>query len=114
MGAARVIKKQLAAYGGEVRTILMGDFNATPESPCYRWLTGQEVDGEVGLSFHETFKAPYPGTLHRFTGKPTGHYIDWILFRGPLRLKRCLVLQEPVEGVHPSDHFPVLADFELQ
>ena len=113
MGAARVIKQQLGTYSDEVPTILMGDFNATPEAHCYQWLTGQGVDGEVGLSLGETFKPPYPGTLHRFTGKPTGDYIDWILFRGPLRLKRCLVLQEPVEGVHPSDHFPVVADFEL-
>jgi endonuclease/exonuclease/phosphatase family metal-dependent hydrolase len=114
MGAAGVIKEQLASYGDEIPTILMGDFNATPETRCYQWLTGQEVDGEVGLRFNETFKPPYPGTLHRFTGEPTGDYIDWILFRGPLRLERCHVLQEPIEGVHPSDHFPVVADFELQ
>ena len=114
MGAARVIKEQLGSYGNEIPTILMGDFNATPETPCYRWLTGQEVDGELGLCFSETFKPPYPATLHRFTGKPAGGYIDWILFRGPLRLGRCDVLQEPIEGVHPSDHFPVVADFELQ
>lgn len=114
IGAARVIKQQLASYSDEIPTILMGDFNATPETPCYQWLTGQQVDGEVGLCFRETFKPPYPHTLHRFTGKPTGGYIDWILFRGPLRLEQCHVLQEPIGGVHPSDHFPVVADFELQ
>jgi endonuclease/exonuclease/phosphatase family metal-dependent hydrolase len=114
MGAARVIKEQLDSYSDEIPTILMGDFNATPETLCYKWLTGQEVDGEVGPCFSETFTPPYPGTLHRFTGKPTGDYIDWILFRGPLRLHRCHVLQEPIEGVYPSDHFPVGADFELQ
>ena len=113
MGAARVIKEQLGSYGNEIPTILMGDFNATPETPCYRWLTGQEVDGELGLCFSETFKPPYPGTHHRFTGKPDSGYIDWILFRGPLSLGRCHVLQEPIEGVHPSDHFPVVADFEF-
>jgi len=114
MGAARVIKEQLGLYSDEIPIILMGDFNATPETPCYQWLTGQEVDGDVGPCFSETFKPPYPGTLHRFTGKPTGDYIDWILFRGPLRLGQCRVLQEPIEGVHPSDHFPVVADFDLQ
>jgi endonuclease/exonuclease/phosphatase family metal-dependent hydrolase len=113
MGAVRVIKEQLSAYSDEIPTILMGDFNATPESPCYQWLTGQEVDGETGLNFNETFETPYPSTLHRFTGKPAGGYIDWILFRGPLRLEEYGVLQEPVEGIYPSDHFPVTAVFEL-
>ena len=113
MGAARVIKEQLLSYDDEIPTILMGDFNAAPESLCYQWLTGKEVDGENGLDFNETFKMPYPSTFHRFTGKPTGDYIDWILYRGPLRLRACEVLQGPVDGIYPSDHFPVKAVFEL-
>lgn len=113
MGAARLIKKQLASYDNKIPAILVGDFNATPESPCYRWLTGKGADGENGLDFRETFKTPYPSTLHRFTGEPAGGYIDWILYRGPLRLRACETLQEPVDGIHPSDHFPVTAVFEL-
>jgi endonuclease/exonuclease/phosphatase family metal-dependent hydrolase len=113
MGAARVIKEQLSLYDDEIPTILMGDFNATPESPCYQWLTGKEVDGENCLDFNETFKMPYPGTVHRFTGEPTGGYIDWILYRGPLRLRACEVLQGPIGGTYPSDHFPVTAVFDL-
>jgi endonuclease/exonuclease/phosphatase family metal-dependent hydrolase len=114
MGAVRVIKEQLASYDDEIPVILMGDFNATPESPCYQWLTGkEEVEKKNGLDFNETFKAPYPSTFHRFTGEPAGGYIDWILYRAPLRLKACEVLQGPVDGIYPSDHFAVTAIFEL-
>ncbi len=113
MGAAGVIKAQLASFPGDVATILMGDFNATPESPCYRWLTGTETEGKKGLDFQETFGKDYPGTVHHFSGKPDGGYIDWILFRGPIRLKGCEALQEPVDGIYPSDHFPVKAVFEF-
>ena len=113
MGAARLIKEQLASYDNDIPTILMGDFNATPESLCYRWLTGDDVDEERGLNFSETFKMPYPSTLHRFTGKPAGGHIDWILYRGPIRLRGCDAVQEPVDGIYPSDHFPVTAIFEL-
>ena len=113
IGAARVIKEQLALFDDEIPTILMGDFNAVPESPCYQWLTGIDVDGELGLNFSETFEKPYPSTLHRFTGEPVGGYIDWILYRGPLRLGACEVLQGPVDGTYPSDHFPVTASFDL-
>ena len=112
MGAARLIKERLASYDNDIPTILMGDFNATPESLCYRWLTGDDVDEESGLNFSETFKMPYPSTLHRFTGKPAGGYIDWILYRGPIRLRGCDAVQEPVDGIYPSDHFPVTAVFE--
>jgi endonuclease/exonuclease/phosphatase family metal-dependent hydrolase len=113
MGALRVIEERLSAHGDTMPTILVGDFNATPESPCYQWLTGKAVDGMTGRPFRETFRRPYPGTIHRFTGIPTGDYIDWILYRGPLRFKRCEVLHEQVEGIYPSDHFPVTASFEL-
>jgi endonuclease/exonuclease/phosphatase family metal-dependent hydrolase len=113
MGAARVIKKQLASFSGELPAIVMGDFNATPESKCYHWLTDKDVDGERGLNLQETYRAPYPSTFHHFTGKPTGGYIDWILYRGPLELKTCEVLQEPVDGIYPSDHYAVTAVFEL-
>lgn len=113
MGAARIIIQQLALYDEKIPAILMGDFNTTPESRCYQLLTEKEVDGEKGLDFSETFKTPYPSTLHRFTGKPTGDYIDWILYKGPLRLKTHEVLQGPVDGMYPSDHFPVTAVFDL-
>jgi endonuclease/exonuclease/phosphatase family metal-dependent hydrolase len=113
MGAASVIKAQLASFPDDIPTVLMGDFNATPESGCYRWLTGQEVDGKKGLGFEETFKETYPSTVHHFTGKRDGGYIDWILYRGPISLKSCKALQEPVDDIYPSDHFPVKAIFDL-
>ncbi len=113
MGAARVIKEQLASFPGEIPAIVMGDFNARPESPCYQWFTGKEVDGEKGLNLKETHTAPYPSTFHHFTGEATGGYIDWILYRGPLQLNGCEVLQDPVDGIYPSDHYPVRAIFRF-
>ena len=113
MGAVRVIQRQLAAFSPEIPVILMGDFNATPESPCYRWLTGKEDNDEVSMDFNETFTAPAPSTFHGFTGKPVAGHIDWILFRGPLRLKASRVLEGSVDGAYVSDHYPVEAIFEL-
>jgi endonuclease/exonuclease/phosphatase family metal-dependent hydrolase len=112
MGAAKVIGAQLAAYPGHIPVILMGDFNATPDSPCYARFTGSAGEEQEGLGFQETFKAPYPSTFHRFTGQPVAGYIDWILYRKPMRLKRCEVLNSAVDGVMTSDHFPVTAVFE--
>jgi endonuclease/exonuclease/phosphatase family metal-dependent hydrolase len=113
LGAAHVIKEQMGRQWKDVPAVLMGDFNATPDSACYRWLTGQRDGSETGMDFQETFKEPYPSTFHRFTGKPVAGYIDWILFRGLLRLKACRVLEAAVGATYLSDHFPVKAEFEL-
>ena len=109
LGAARVIRERLRSYGAQFPVILMGDFNATPQSPCYQWLTTQNHDN--GGDFRESFTAPYPSTFHRFTGRPTAGYIDWILYRGPLALESCRVIDQPVDNVYPSDHHPVTAVF---
>jgi endonuclease/exonuclease/phosphatase family metal-dependent hydrolase len=111
MGAAKVIKAQLVSFPRDIPLILAGDFNATPDSKCYQWLTGKEVDGERGLNLKETFQKPYPSTYHGFTGRPTQGHIDWILYRGPLHLKAYQVLKEPLDGAYPSDHFAVKAIF---
>ncbi len=110
MGAARTIKGQLNSYEAGIPVILMGDFNSSPESPCYRWLTAGNNDMEPG--FQETFKTPYPSTFHHFTGKPMTGYIDWILYRGPLKLITCKVLEGSVDNIYLSDHYPVKAVFE--
>lgn len=113
LGASRAIMDRLGLYDDTIPTVLMGDFNATPQSPCYRLLTGKEADRETRLCFNETFQPPYPSTFHRFTGNPIEGYIDWILCRGPISIEACEVLGEPVDGIFPSDHFPVKAVFLL-
>lgn len=109
LGGAQVIQERLGAFDPTLPVILLGDFNATPDSPCYRWLTDR--DSGTGGGFNETFSSPYPSTYHRFTGQPAAGYIDWILYRGPLELETCRVVPPPVETVYPSDHHPVTAAF---
>ena len=107
LGAARVITERLRDHDAGVPVILMGDFNTTPESSCYQWLT----DDNKGGNFRESFTAPYPSTFHRFTGQPAAGYIDWILYRGALRLESCRVVDQPIGDTYPSDHHPVTAVF---
>jgi endonuclease/exonuclease/phosphatase family metal-dependent hydrolase len=110
MGALDVIHDQLRVFSKNEPIVLMGDFNATPESPCYKRLTGHTEGSSGEFLFQETFKAPYPSTFHRFTGTSKAGYIDWILFRN-LCLKSCCVLEGTMDGVYVSDHFPVKAAF---
>jgi endonuclease/exonuclease/phosphatase family metal-dependent hydrolase len=96
--------------------ILAGDFNATPVSPAYAFLTGRlEFEGQRG-DFRDASPAPQAATYHGFAGQPEARTLDWILYRGPgLRLARpALVITDRWEGLYPSDHFPVAAGFNLE
>lgn len=105
--------------------ILMGDFNAVPDSEEVRLLTGLSDPPTPGLVFYDAWQvanAHAPGyTWHRsnpythaalepdrrldyiFVGRPTA--------QGVGHVKSCrLVGTEPINGFFPSDHFGVLAE----
>jgi hypothetical protein len=105
-----------------------GDFNAAPDTSSMRFFTGrQSLDG-VSTSYADCWR-----TVHRdepgLTFDPRnplssidepeldqGRRIDYLLVRcgdhGPtLRVADCLLaLEDPVDGVQPSDHYAVVAD----
>ena len=111
--SAQLIWQRMTTRYLDLPAILTGDFNAEPDSKTYRWLTGKLDGPENSLpDFKETFKEPYPGTYHQFTGEPVTGLIDWVLYRGDLHLKKCRVIKDTFNGMFPSDHFPLLAYFE--
>jgi endonuclease/exonuclease/phosphatase family metal-dependent hydrolase len=93
-------------------TVLMGDFNATPDSACYKVFTAPEQESVGG--FQSAFKPPYCGTHHGFSGKcDTRAPIDWILFRGALHVMSAHVVTHRFAGLFPSDHFALSAEFSF-
>src|SRR5690606_11017731 len=93
--------------------ILTGDFNASPESRCHQvFIEGDPEAGTAdGRRFRNAFEPPYPATHHGFSGARIGDHIDWILYRGDLRLNCAKVIYHTVDGRYPSDHFPLWAEF---
>lgn len=81
---------------------LTGDFNNPAGGPVYTILTEQ---------FQDAWTGPEQGTFHGFTGLATSRRLDWILYRGDVQVVSCAAWTDPVFGRHPSDHFPVLAEF---
>lgn len=108
--SAGMIVEMLSKLPPDVPVILMGDFNATPSSACYLFLT-EKNQGEIKPYFKNAFQKPYPATHHGFTGSRNGDHIDWILYRGVIVPKTSNVLMSPVGEVYPSDHFPICATF---
>ena len=107
--------ERLSGMPGEIPAVLMGDFNASPAAPCYGTFTGQNTqDTAETRLFKNIFGKPFPGTYHGFKGKEnSGDHIDWILCRGALIPENMQVIHEPVNGVYPSDHFPLFASFKF-
>jgi endonuclease/exonuclease/phosphatase family metal-dependent hydrolase len=111
--SATVILDRLSRLTPRIPTILMGDFNASPDAPCHRSFAARSGESDTAREpgFRNAFKAPYPATHHGFSGARIGDHIDWILYRGGLSLKRSRVIHDRFNGRYPSDHFPLLAEF---
>ena len=111
--SARLIMERLLRFPSDIPVIMVGDFNTTPFSPCYNIFTGhgQKIE-EKECYFKNAFKKPFPGTHHGFTGSINGDYIDWILYRGKIFKRESMVIRDTIDGLYPSDHFPLYATFK--
>lgn len=116
--SSRLILERISYLPTDLPAVIMGDFNATPSSLCHNIFTGNDqksgfTGSYIGPYFKNVFnKPPFPGTHHGFTGNVDGRYIDWILYRGNIVPETRYVIQETINGVYPSDHFPVYASFK--
>jgi endonuclease/exonuclease/phosphatase family metal-dependent hydrolase len=91
--------------------IVMGDFNTNPGTSDYNLLAGPYQDAWAAARSAGT------ATSYNGTGNTRGgSRFDYVFFtrNGPLTLTRVNVPDTRVNGVYPSDHDPVVADFEVR
>jgi endonuclease/exonuclease/phosphatase family metal-dependent hydrolase len=102
---------------GPLPVLLTGDLNAPPSSPEIRVLTEVAVDAWVAANGTDdpghTLSSSNP--LAPWKAWQLDHRIDYILARpgGPgdrVEVERSFLAGDPVDGVHPSDHWAVVAD----
>jgi endonuclease/exonuclease/phosphatase family metal-dependent hydrolase len=105
--SARLILSRLSGLAVTDPAVIVGDFNTSPDSRCYRLFTGNMP----GSRIRNAFKSPFPGTHHGFTGKTNGGHIDWVLYRGAIVPDQKKVLRDDFNGYYPSDHFPLWVHF---
>jgi endonuclease/exonuclease/phosphatase family metal-dependent hydrolase len=123
VAAARFIEK--IAWDRDVHVILTGDFDDTPDSSSIRFWTGrQSLDG-ISVAYHDatdgqlTFTPDNPLVAAGEMPLEPGRRIDYVMVRcgthGPtLRtVSARRVFDRPVDGIWPSDHFGVLAEFAV-
>lgn len=113
--SASLIMERLSVYDSPV--VLMGDFNASPSSACYRMLTGEGSPGSEPLKdvFDSCDSDFNSGTHHGFTGRADCEKgrIDWVLYRGFAGVAEKAIIRDSCCGRYPSDHFPVKAVLEI-
>jgi endonuclease/exonuclease/phosphatase family metal-dependent hydrolase len=109
--SAEVILSRFSKLPAREAFLLTGDFNTGPASAAYRLLTAAGMKDAWTAAPR---RSGPEGTFHGFTGKPGAQRIDWILHRSRWRLREAQAIDWNQDGRYPSDHFPVLAVFELR
>ena len=76
----------------------MGDFNCRPGSAPYNTLVGDGSSSGEGLLNDSSEEH---------------NEIDWILYRGAVKVLKYEEVDYNIDGVFPSDHNPIYVEFEL-
>lgn len=89
---------RFGAWTPERPVFLTGDFNCRPGSAPYKVLVGNNNSVNPDL-MRNSYEDPKK--------------IDWILYKGNVKVLKYEVVDYNVNGVYPSDHKPVMVEFEL-
>lgn len=110
----------LGARDGDLPVVLVGDLNAGPDSPEVRALTAELTDawdagGGAGNGVTLSSAVPF---APRGAVKQLDRRIDYVLVEPAATGKRPKITQaylvdDTVNGLHPSDHYAVVADIAL-
>lgn len=89
--------------------VVLGDFNMTPHNPAYSEITGNPAVPLLDSFPRSGLGGDEPGTFHDFTGRTDMECIDYIFVSRHFRVESAAILRDNVNGMYPSDHFPILA-----
>jgi len=104
LNAARLIMERIGAldrFGSwtkERPLFLMGDFNSKVGGKVYQTFVGDKDSNDPNL---------LKDSLEE------GYGIDWILYKGNVKVLHHEVVDYNVDGAYPSDHKPIVGEFQL-
>lgn len=95
--------------------IVMGDFNATPNSKIIKKFAAGEYSTSRFVAVQEVKKELYDkSTMSSFKGKESGLHIDYIFVSEELEIVDVDIIKDNLNGQYPSDHYPLIADIRLK
>ena len=104
LNSAKLIMKRINAFNRfgewtkERPVFLMGDFNAKPGGEVYTTFVGDEKSNNP-LLLKDSIKG--------------GRGIDWVLYKGNVKVLHYEKVDYNVDGAYPSDHKPVFVEFQI-
>lgn len=117
VAARRITEHMLRHAPKDVPVVFVGDFNALQDMPVMRYLSGE---GDALLSFSNAFCLIYGsddprGTFRGLGQEHHGDRIDHILVNEHVNvLEAEIIYFDQLEGVYPSDHYPVQAALSIK
>lgn len=125
-----------ARHRTAIPTIIAGDFNATPDASCIRYLTGLQSLGGHSVHYHDAWAIAGEGPGYTWSvDNPNGKKVIAHSVRQPNHRRRIdyiflgswhnhpkatcqvkaanLAFNSPSNDVWPSDHFGVVVDLEI-
>jgi len=104
LNASKLIMERIQAlnrfgeWSAERPLFLMGDFNCRPGSAPYKVFVGDKDSTNTDL-LRNSFEDPKK--------------IDWILYKGAVKVLKYEEVNYNLNGVYPSDHKPILVEVEI-
>lgn len=109
INSAKLIATRIDVYDPSIPIVLTGDFNSAVGSQSYQTIAPLMKD-----AWKDAAKREGPeGTTNGFKA-PGARRIDWIMYRAPWKVTEAITIDDSRNGRYPSDHFPVLAVFDVQ
>lgn len=107
--SAMLLACRVGLLDNDEPVVVTGDFNAPAGGAVHQVMAQNLRDAWLDAA---TRTGP-EDTFHGFTGKPRPGRIDWILYRAPWKAVSAETITDRKGNLFPSDHFPVLAVFEI-
>ena len=108
---AKLIIEQIDTLASDLPTLVLGDFNALPDSLAYNAFLEQGFVDSYRAAGHKKDQ----NSFRDFRGANfpfSGIRIDWIMSRDAAQkftITSCELIQDAEPPLYPSDHYPVMA-----
>lgn len=111
---ALLIAERIRSVSRDFPVILTGDFNAHAErSEPYEMLVQKGIN-DAWTAAESTFGGTQTfGSWYGPSPTEENRRIDWIMFRGPVKVNTCETILYNEDDRYPSDHFPVQAELVI-
>ncbi len=111
-GLEKIIEHMKKYHSEEkLPTILMGDFNAGPNSRLIKGLNERRLDDGKLVAVQEYDKKLYK--IGTFRSKKTIH-IDYIFVSEDFKINNVQIIKDNYNGIYPSDHYPLMAELQIK